>query len=146
MLASLDIKDPKVAAYKQTLKGLCAKTDHNVLLWQLRSVLSYKPLTALQKSEPFIRHAKDMDDNTDIAHEKLADTRILMIATAADDLLDISSVDGVMGMAAAIGFDARVVRMPSTYTHAAGLNTAAPDSVAAFKHAIAQFLSPQAKL
>ena len=146
VLASLDAKDPKVQVYKQTLKGLCAKTDHNVLLWQLRSVLSYKPHAALQKSEPFIRHSKDIDDTADLAHERLATTRILMIATAADDLLDITSVDGVMGLAASIGFDARVVRMPSTYTHAAGLNTAAPDSIATFKHAIAQFLNPQAKL
>jgi homoserine acetyltransferase len=146
VLASLDGKDPKVQVYTQTLKGLCAKTDHNVLLWQLRSVLSYKPRSALQQSEPFIRHAKGVDDTADIAHERLANTRILMIATAADDLLDITSVDGVMGLAASIGFDARVVRMPSTYTHAAGLNTAAADSVATFKHAIAQFLNPQAKL
>lgn len=145
VLASLNASDPKVKLYKQSLTGLCAKTDHNVLLWQLRSVLTYKPQTVLQKSEPFIRHMEGVDDMTDVAHEMLAMTRILMIATPADDLLDISSVDAVMGMAASIGLDARVVRMPSTYTHAAGLNTAAGDSVATFKQAIGQFVNPEAK-
>ena len=146
VLASLNANDPKVKSYKQTLNGLCAKTDHNVLLWQLRSVLSYKPQSALQRSEPFIRHMEGVDDMTDVAHEMLAMTRILMVATEADDLLDITAVDSVMGLAASIGFDARVVRMPSTYTHAAGLNTASPNSIASFKDSIAQFLKPKARL
>lgn len=146
VLASLDDKLPKVKAYKQMVKLLCERTDHNVLLWQLRSVLTYKPQAAFMRTEPFIRHMKNVDDMTDIEHEMLATTRILMIATAADDLLDISSVDGVMGMAASVGFDARVVRMPSTHTHAAGLNSAGPDQVADFKHRIAQFLNPPARL
>jgi len=146
VLASLNTSDPRVKAYKQSLTSLCAKTDHNVLLWQLRSVLSYKPQTALQKSEPFIRHMQGVDDMTDAAHDMLATTRILMIATEADDLLDIASVDSTMGMAASIGFDARVVRMPPAYTHAAGLNTASPNSILAFKNTIAQFLKPPAKL
>ncbi|MDP2251884.1 MAG: hypothetical protein Q8K14_15810, partial [Hydrogenophaga sp.] len=64
----------------------------------------------------------------------------------ADDLLDIGSVDSVMGMAAWIGFDARALRMPATFTHAAGLNAASPDSILAFKNAIAQFLKPPSKL
>lgn len=146
VLASLDDKLPKVKAYKQMVKLLCERTDHNVLLWQLRSVLTYKPQAAFMRTEPFIRHMKNVDDMTDIAHEMLSTTRILMIATAADDLLDVSSVDRVMGMAASVGFDARVVCMPSTSTHGAGLNTAGPGSVADFKHSIAQFLNPPAKL
>lgn len=146
VLASLNAGDPKVKQYTQTLKALCARTDHNVLLWQLRSVLSYQPQASLQKTEPFIRHQPDTDPDSDVAHERLANTRILMIATEADDLLDISSVDGVIGMAAWIGFDAKAIRMPSTFTHAAGLNTAGPNSVLAFKNAIAQFLKPPAKL
>ncbi|MDZ4280733.1 MAG: alpha/beta fold hydrolase [Hydrogenophaga sp.] len=146
VLASLNASDPRVKLYKQTLTGLCAKTDHNVLLWQLRSVLSYQPQAALQKSTPFIRHLQGIDDRTDVAHEMLATTRILMIATEADDLLDIGSVDRVMGMAAWIGFDAMALRMPATFTHAAGLNAASPDSILAFKSAIAQFLKPPSKL
>jgi homoserine acetyltransferase len=146
VLASLNASDPRVKLYKQTLTGLCAKTDHNVLLWQLRSVLSYQPQAALQRSTPFIRHLQGIDDRTDVAHEMLATTRILMIATEADDLLDISSVDSVMGMAAWIGFDAKAIRMPATFTHAAGLNAASPDSILAFKNAIAQFLKPPSKL
>lgn len=146
VLASLDDKLPKVKAYKQMVKLLCARTDHNVLLWQLRAVLSYQPQAALMKTEPYIRHMRDVDDRTDVAHEKLAATRILMLATAADDLLDITSVDRAMGMAASVGFDARVVRMPLSYTHAAGLNTAQPASVADFKLALERFLQPSAKL
>lgn len=146
VLASLNQSDPKVKQYSLTLKTLCSRTDHNVLLWQLRSVLSYQPQASLQKTDLFIRHQPDTDPNSDVAHDVRANTRILMIATAADDLLDISSVDSTLGMAAWIGFDAKVVRMPSAFTHAAGLNAASPNSILAFKNAIAQFLKPAAKL
>mgnify|MGYP006188327689 CR=1 FL=1 len=146
VLASLDDKQPKIKAYKQMVKLLCERTDHNVLLWQLRSILTYKPLAALAASDVFTRRTMKLDDMVDIAHEASGVADILLIATEADDLLDIASVDSTMGMAASIGFDARVVRMPPAYTHAAGLNTASPNSILAFKNTIAQFLKPPAKL
>ena len=146
VLAKLDDKQPKIKAYKQMVKLLCERTDHNVLLWQLRSILTYKPLAALAASDVFTRRTMKLDDMVDIAHEASGVADILLIATEADDLLDIASVDSTMGMAASIGFDARVVRMPPAYTHAAGLNTASPNSILAFKNTIAQFLKPPAKL
>ncbi|PZO12037.1 MAG: hypothetical protein DCF26_19905 [Burkholderiales bacterium] len=146
VLASLDDKQPKVKAYKQMVKLLCERTDHNVLLWQLRSILSYKPLAALAASDAFTRRTMKLDAMVDIAHEAPGVADILLIATEADDLLDIVSVDAVTGMAAFLGARTSVVRLPSTFTHAAGLNTAAPDSIARVKGCIARFLKPQAKL
>jgi homoserine acetyltransferase len=146
VLASLDGKQPKVKAYKQMVKLLCERTDHNVLLWQLRSILTYKPLAALAASDAFTRRSMKLDDMVDVAHEAPGVADILLIATEADDLLDIVSVDAVTGMAAFLGARTSVVRLPPTFTHAAGLNTAAPDSIARVKGCIAQFLKPQAKL
>ena len=146
VLAKLDDKQPKIKAYKQMVKLLCERTDHNVLLWQLRSILTYKPLAALAASDVFTRRTMKLDDMVDIAHEASGVADILLIATEADDLLDIVPVDAVIGMAAFLGARTSVVRLPSTFTHAAGLNTAAPDSIATIKGRIAQFLKPQAKL
>ncbi len=145
VLAKLDDKQPKVKAYKQMVKLLCERTDHNVLLWQLRSILTYKPLAALAASEAFTRATVKLDAMVDIAHEASGVADILMIATEADDLLDIGPVDAVMGMAAFLGARTSVVRLPSTFTHAAGLNTAATDSLVQVKASIDRFLKPQAK-
>lgn len=142
VLASLDDKQPKVKTYKQTVKTLCERTDHNVLLWQLRSVLTYKPKTALASSDVFTRRSLKLDDMVDIGHEASGVSDILMIATEADDLLDIGPVDAVLGMAAYIGAKVHVVRLPSTFTHAAGLNTASPDSIVKVKQCITAFLNP----
>ena len=146
VLAKLDDKEPKVNAYKQMVKLLCERTDHNVLLWQLRSILTYKPLKALAASDVFTRRTMKLDDMVDIAYEAPRVADILLIATEADDLLDIAQVDAVIGMAAFLGARVSVERLPSTFTHAAGLNTAAPDSIVRVKSRIARFLTPQAKL
>lgn len=146
VLASLDDKQPKVKAYKQMVKLLCERTDHNVLLWQLRSVLTYKPMAALAASDVFTRRTMKLDDMVDIAHEAPGVADILMVATEADDLLDIAPVDAVLGMAAFLGARTCVVRLPPTYTHAAGLNTANTESITAVKHQIARFLNTQASL
>ena len=103
-------------------------------------------MAALAASDVFTRRTMKLDDMVDIAHEASGVADILLIATEADDLLDIVPVDAVIGMAAFLGARTSVVRLPSTFTHAAGLNTAAPDSIATIKGRIAQFLKPQAKL
>jgi homoserine acetyltransferase len=146
VLARLDDKQPRIKTYKQMVKALCEKTDHNVLLWQLRSILTYKPLAALAASDVFTRRTVKLDDMVDMAHEAPGVADILLIATEADDLLDIVPVDAVIGMAAFLGARVSVDRLPSTFTHAAGLNTAAADSIVRVKGRIAQFLKPQAKL
>ncbi|MCV0437904.1 MAG: alpha/beta fold hydrolase [Hydrogenophaga sp.] len=146
VLAALDDKQPKVKAYKQTVKTLCERTDHNVLLWQLRSVLTYMPTVALMKSDVFTRRTLKADDMVDIGYEASGVSDILMIATKADDLLDIESVDDVIGMAAFLGARISVLRLPPTFTHAAGLNTASPDSILVVKKRIGEFLKPPAKL
>lgn len=146
VLASIDNKQPKVKAYKQMVKLLCERTDHNVLLWQLRSILTFKPLAALAASDVFTRRTMKLDDMVDIAHEACGVADILLIATEADDLLDIVPVDAVLGLPAFLGARVTVERLPPTFTHAAGLNTAAPDSIAQVKGRMARFLKPQARL
>lgn len=121
VLKGLDDKVPAVARYRQQLSALLRVTDHNVLLWQLRTVLTYAPLPVMQQSNKADFALLGSSERTDLVPFRNTLGGVLMLATETDDLLDAAEVDQALLAAGRLGARLFKVSLPDQAPHGAGL-------------------------
>lgn len=123
VLAGLDRKDPKVKAYTDAVARLVKGTDHNELLWQLRTIQTFDPLAVMKRSDAVAFATLGDPEPTELVPQGSTLREVLMISTEGDDVLESSAIDRTLGLMPALGVRAFKVALPPASPHAAGLSS-----------------------
>lgn len=121
VLAGLDANAPAVKRYRAQVSALLGATDHNVLLWQLRTILTYAPLSVMRQSNKADFALLGSGDRTDTVPFRSTLGSVLMLATETDDLLEVGRVDEAMTAAGLLGARLFKLSLADSSPHGAGL-------------------------